>query len=166
MATDIDALRDCLRYDPETGQLWWIKRPPYRLLEPKLAASVDRKGYLVVGFRNKILKAHRVIWMIMMGTPVPKGMTIDHVNGDRSDNRWTNLRLANFVQQSHNRALRPDSRTGLKGVHFHKPSGKWQAKIQMPLGSRKSLGLFHSAEEAQAAYAAASRLHYGDFARP
>jgi len=88
---------------------------------------------------------------------------IDHHNGNKSDNRWFNLRRATHAENAQNAVLRIDNRSGYKGVNWRPTNGKWQARIQYS-GRRVSLGYYDTVEEAHAAYvSAASRLH-GEFA--
>lgn len=83
----------------------------------------------------------------------------DHENHDTLDNRRFNLRLATNSQNTRNQHRRADNTSGYKGVHLHSQSGKWRAVI-MSNGDSKSLGLFHTREQAYEAYcAAAGRIH-------
>lgn len=155
-------LRETFSYDPEIGCLMWLPRPWIKTARP--AGTPSRKGYLRVfdkRFGNKAV--HNVIWAMMTGGWPPKGFTVDHINGIRDDNRWSNLRLATPSQQNQNATVRSDSKSGLRGVSFH-VSGKWQAKIVVA-GKRRSLGLFHTKEEASEAYQKAARDGFGEFAK-
>lgn len=88
----------------------------------------------------------------------------DHKNGDRLDNRRTNLRLCTNHQNLMNLGMRPSNTSGFKGVHFVKKRAKYQATVT--LGSKKKfLGLFVAPEDAARAYDAAAMEHFGEFAR-
>ena len=101
---------------------------------------------------------HRVIM------DAPKGLDVDHRDGNGLDNRRSNLRLATDGQNARNVARRSDNTSGFKGVSLHKSTGRWAATIASG-GPQRHLGLFDSREEAHAAYCeAALRLH-GEFAR-
>ena len=89
---------------------------------------------------------------------------IDHANGDRSDNRWANLRLATQRQNNANSRVRRNSKTGLRGVHLHE-TGLYRAYISKPGKSITHLGYFKTPEEAYAAYCQAAHETYGEFAR-
>jgi hypothetical protein len=107
---------------------------------------------------------HRLVWLWVKGHYPDSGLTIDHINGDRGDNRFANLRPATNSQQKANCGLRATNTSGYKGVSWDKPSRKWRAKINSN-GTEHRLGLFASPEAAYKAYCdAAARLH-GDFAR-
>lgn len=94
----------------------------------------------------------------------PEGAQVDHINGDGLDNRRANLRLASHAENLRNRRLNANSASGLKGVYWHKSSGRWAAQIQAN-GQRKRLGFFDTPEAAHAAYCAAAQIHHGEFAR-
>lgn len=89
---------------------------------------------------------------------------IDHANGNKLDNRRANLRFATTSQNSANVGKRKDSRNRFKGIHFHRHSGLWQAKIHFN-GKRVTIGYFRSDEDAARAYDAKAREVFGEFAR-
>jgi hypothetical protein len=88
---------------------------------------------------------------------------VDHVNGNKLDNRRCNLRLATPQQNSQNKRVSPLSATHLKGVGWHKRRCKYHARIQLQ-GMRCHLGFFEDAESAALAYDAAARTLFGEFA--
>ena len=87
----------------------------------------------------------------------------DHINLDTLDNRRSNLRVATSAENHRNQGVRRDSRSGFKGVGWHKPTNKWQARIRLN-GSRKSLGFFATPEAAHDAYCKAAAELHGEFA--
>ena len=91
------------------------------------------------------------------------GRKADHENHDTLDNRGSNLRDASDPQNRFNRRKNVNNSSGFKGVTLHSQCGRWRARIGLN-GSKRSLGLFATREEAYAAYCfAAQRLH-GEFA--
>lgn len=89
---------------------------------------------------------------------------VDHVNNKETlDNTDENLRFANDTEQMCNHGIRKDNSSGLKGVSFHKATGKWQAQIQVN-GKKIYLGLFDTKELAHAAFVEAAMKYHGKFA--
>ena len=105
--------------------------------------------------------AHRVAWVMTHGE-WPKEM-IDHINGDRSDNRLCNLRQATRSQNLINSKLSSRNSSGFRGVSWCSAKQKWDARIYSATKLRL-LGRFKTKEEAIAAYAAAAAELHGDFA--
>jgi hypothetical protein len=125
------------------------------------ASNLDTSnGYMRVTFKGKVYKEHRLIFLLHHGY-LPE--FIDHINGIRSDNRIENLRGATRLQNNSNRLKRSNNTSGFKGVHLHKATGKFQARIGVG-GVRVSLGLFNTAEEAHEAYKKAAIEVHGEFA--
>lgn len=88
---------------------------------------------------------------------------IDHINGVKTDNRLSNLRLASRSQNMANTGLRSTNKSGVKGVCWDKQSGRWDARIWKD-GVAHRIGYFDDLDQAKVAYdAAASRL-FGEFA--
>lgn len=171
-----ETLRQLLRYDPETGKLFWRPRP-LEMFATKRAFTVwnsrfsnkeaftardSCNGYRVGNVNYKLCMAHRVIWAIVHGR-WPEN-DIDHINGNREDNRLANLREATRSQNNMNSGRRADNISGYRGVHFNKQQGKWQARVHV---NKKSvhLGFFKTPEAAHAAYCEAAKKYYGEFAR-
>lgn len=169
-----EELRQLLRYEPETGKLFWLPRPremfatsrAFGLWNTRFAGqeaftSLNNNGYRHGKVFGIGLLASRVIWA--MQTDAWPTEHVDHRDTDRSNNRWDNLRSATHAQNMHNQGGRRSS-SGLKGVHWDKRDRKWRAQI-MRDGKKHFLGNFTSAEAAHEAYkVAAGRLH-GEFAR-
>ena len=172
-------LRQLLRYEPETGKLFWKERGPEwfpdtgngqmantsgwnkRYAGTEAFTSTNAYGHRHGHILGKSHYAHRVIWRIVTGNE-PENM-IDHINGDGSDNRWANLREATCSQNQHNAKVRSDNRSGHKGVTWDKQHQKWRAYITSG-GKRHHVGLFLDPEQARAAQCAAADSHHGKFA--
>lgn len=105
---------------------------------------------------GKLTLLHRAL------TGCPPGMVVDHINGDRLDNRRANLRICTHRENLQNTALRTDNKLGLKGVF--KLKQRYVAAIKVD-GRIVRLGSFASAELAHAAYCSAAKRFYGEFAR-
>ncbi|YCF39278.1 HNH endonuclease [Pseudomonas aeruginosa] len=129
MATAI--LSDLLAYSEKSpsGLVWAVDRG-YQAKAGQVAGWLDPStGYYRVGVLRKTLWAHRVVWELSRGE-IPVGHQIDHVNGDRADNRVENLRLASHSENKCNVHLRPDNASGVKGLYWHKTLEIWMGEVR------------------------------------
>lgn len=153
-------LRQLLDYNPDTGALTWKWQESCDAFESEWAkdrfndnvagspAICGRStiGYLKGQIRGQSVYAHRVIWKLVHGYDPA---TIDHINGDRSDNRISNLRDVEFATNMRNTASRPGQNVVHQGVYWEPDRKKWRAEIGG--GSRnhkKRLGRFSTKDEA------------------
>lgn len=157
-------LRKRLRYEPETGKLFWLDcddmRPQWksRFVGKEAMITMSSHGYFSARFSGCAVYAHRVIWAMVHGEwPVGE---IDHINGNRSDNRIENLRHVTKSENAKNKRRPSNNSSGVSGVHWFKRDQKWQAQISIGSGRSKHLGYFSTLEEAAAARLAAER-EYG-----
>lgn len=124
-------LKDFIEYDPETGALTWKPREGNNRFNAKLAGkpaiSQLSGGYLIGRFRGVNLKAHRVAWAIHYGE-WPNGW-IDHVNGNPSDNRISNLRIVDPVGNAQNQRLKSSNKSGEQCISWFERDAKWMVKI-------------------------------------
>lgn len=164
MAKELTAqrLRELVHYDPETGVFTWIaaSRPGVRIGDR--CGRVSRLGYREIGVEYGLRRANRLAWLYMTGE-WPDG-DVDHINRDKLDDRWSNLRLATRSQNMANVALRSNSTSGFIGVTFDKARGKWRAQIRID-GRKVNLGRYATAEEAARVYDAAAVDSFGGFAQ-
>lgn len=149
-------MQDKLRYDPETGDFFWIINPNTCVKAGDKAGCVKSDGYIAIGANKKYVKAHRLAWFFTYGEWPPA--QIDHIDGDKTNNRINNLRLATAAQNHQNRKLPATNTSGYIGV-YKDTSGKWAARIRAN-PKRIFLGLFDTAEEAAQAYTSAkAKMH-------
>jgi hypothetical protein len=154
-------LRQLVEYDPETGKLTWKPRagnPRFNnRLAGKPAFAQPSDGYLTGHINRKNYKAHRIAWAVAYGE-WPNG-DLDHINGDRSDNRIENLRVVDVAENARNLRLSRLNTSGVTGVSWFARDSKWWAKITV---SRRviHLGFFNNLSDAAAARRAAE-LAYG-----
>lgn len=159
-----DEVKDLLDYDPATGELKWKDRPDGSFASRRSASvfrsrwvgkrgftAVSANGYSVGRIYDKSYAAHRVVWAIVHGEW--PASDIDHINGDRSDNRIANLRCATRAQNNMNRDI---AVTG--GVR--RRSNKWEARL-----AAKSLGTFGCETAARIARHIAAMSEFGAFYR-
>jgi hypothetical protein len=163
-----EALDQVLKYDPETGAFRWRARPVtmfavenrpdlprrggFKGEKPRTAehacsqwnarwagqpAATLKKGYWYLRINYQAYMAHRVAWKIMTGRDPDE---VDHIDGNRSNNKWSNLKSGSRSANHRNTALRRDNKSGCHGVMFSKTQQKWLARIE--------LGSFDSKEEA------------------
>ena len=168
---DTEYLRKVLAYDPDAGILTWLPRPRehfktdiawlrWNTQKPgKVAFSYIQKrgGYAVGNLDGMSYYAHRIIWAHIHGSV--SDMEIDHINGDRSDNRLQNLRAVSRLQNTQNRKVRAESKSGVCGVEWHQQCRKWKAYINANK-RRVYLGVYVNLEDAIAARKAAE-VKYG-----
>lgn len=150
-----ERLRELLTYDPETGVFKWNAGGKGRRLDRVAGGLHPTLGYWYIGVDRVKYPSHRVAWLYMTGKwPEHE---IDHINGVRSDNRWSNLREATKSQnmQNQRRAVRGTSQyLGVCAL-----GKKWKASIQVDKKSRH-IGVYLTEEDAYAAYLEVKRkLH-------
>ena len=143
------------------GKLYWKISPKTRAKMGDEAGTFNHYGYLQVQWKRKKYQVHRIIYE-MAYRKIPDLYQVDHVNGNRADNRVDNLRLATSSQNRWNSCKPKDNTSGLKGICWHKKSQKWQAYIKI-FDKLKHLGLFATKEEAYAARIAAEKKYHGEF---
>ena len=159
-AVTAERVREAFRYEPETGLL--IRRISYKKHRiGKPAGNSKSASYVMVDIDQQRYLAHRLIWLYVYGE-WPAG-EIDHINGVRSDNRLSNLRVATRSQNSANRPAPKNNTSGVKGVHWHKQSQKWRVSIEV-MGKKIERGEFRSLEAASAEFARAAIEYFGEFA--
>lgn len=157
----IDLIKHLFDYDKETGNLIWkVSNSPKQAIGDIAGYLHTSLGYIRVGINNKKYYAHRLIFLYHKGY-LPK--TIDHVNGDRRDNRIENLRAVTASQNQHNRKLNSNSTSGYKGVSYDTRSNKWCAYIRLE-HKRIHLGCHNTPEEADKVVRAAREELHGSFA--
>jgi hypothetical protein len=158
-----DRLKQAMHYDPETGHFTRLISPR-EFMVGKRAGSIkpapNGRQYLTVFIDGKAYLAH--ILAVFYVTGVWPATDVDHENRDGTDNRWNNLRVATRAQNKANSICRKDNACGFKGVSFKQ--GRWRPRIQVG-DKRFYLGSFETPEEANAAYEAAAKKYFGEFAR-
>ena len=167
-----ELLRKLLRYEPETGKLFWQKRDRnlfptehsykrWNLLYGDSEAFTAGAGYKQGKLFGRLHYAHRVIWAIQTGEWPTK--EIDHIDLNRSNNAWCNLREATKSQNQANRKPKPNSSSRYLGVSWNKQLNKWHVVLSK---NKKlmHLGYFDCEITAALFYDAAALDFHGEFA--
>ena len=124
-----ETLHRLLKYDPETGTLFWKVREdgslPKKFIDRPALNGIKQCGYRYGVLLGKAASAHRVIYKMMTGKEPPE---IDHRDGDSTNNRWPNLRASNRTQNQRNRKKPHNSRAKRCGVHLRRKGG-WSGYV-------------------------------------
>ena len=165
---DVSVLHDLLVYDSCSGRFWWKHRPisffktdgMYRSWNTRYAfteafTSESSDGYKQGHCLGKLVKAHRVAFAMAHGF---WPFEVDHLNGDRHDNRAVNLRECNSTINGQNMGLSPRNSSGTTGVSFFKRDRRWMAYIRAN-GKRVHLGSFATKDEAVIAREEANKIY-------
>jgi hypothetical protein len=153
-------LKELLSYSPIVGVFEWrIARR--RVRAGFLAGAVTESGYITIGIDRRVYSAHTLAWLYMTGE-LPDGH-IDHIDGDRSNNAWSNLRIATRSQNAANSRTAISNTSGVKGVYWCKSTNKWSCNLR-----RRGVVVFRASfdtlEQAAAAVMAERERIDGQFA--
>ena len=170
-----DLLRQLLRFDPNTGKIFWLPRPiemfpserTWKMWNTRFAnkaalTRVSMHGYSVGTLLGMPFSAHRVIFAMCHGEWADAD--VDHINGVRTDNRIANLRAATRSENLRNSKIRNTNKSGIKGVQWCKRERKWLAHIRVN-NKQICLGRFDDKTAAANSYATASALYHREFGR-
>lgn len=157
-----ELVREYLHYDAETGSFMWIKKPCNRIVVGSSAGYMRPDGYKMLGLFGGPYLYHRVAWLWMTGKEAPSD--IDHIDGNPSNNIFSNLRLASRSENSMNRKLSGDNKSGLKGAMWVAKDKRWYGRITL---NRRGyhLGSYDCPAAAHFAYQIAADKKFGEFAR-
>ena len=159
----IDYLRKRLRYEPETGKLFWLacddmpKKWNTRYAGKEAFTANDLHGYKTGSVNYKKLYAHRVAYALHHGKWPSDD--VDHINGITDDNRICNLRAATKTENMRNKVMQNNNTSGFTGVSWHNGNGKWRSVIKIN-GIKKCLGYFDDINKA-AEVRAKANIEYG-----
>ena len=152
----IQHLRESLAYDVQTGVFTWRKNYRRSDLVGKIAGSTHSAGYISIAMHNVKRLAHRLAWFYVTGN-MPEGH-IDHINGNKLDNSFANLRqVTRFGNLQNIKKATKANKVGFLGVSAHQ--GKWRAQI-MANGKRIRVSGFDTPEQAHQKYLELKRLHH------
>jgi hypothetical protein len=156
-----ERLRELVKYDEVTGLFTWNKQRP-KCVIGCVAGRIGVYGYIQIRIEGKTYTAHRLAFLYVTGSfPVNQ---VDHINGVKNDNRWSNLRAATHYQNQCNRLPQGNNTSGVPGVYFERSVNKWTAAVKAN-GKLHFLGRFSNKEDAVHAVRVARPKLHGDFAR-
>lgn len=159
---ELQTLKEYLRYEPEEGAFYWLKRSSYKSKPGQRAGRPRSKvGYWQVTVLGKTYYAHRLAWAFSYGA-WPE-LQIDHRNGIKGDNRISNLRQASGTMNAANVGAKRDNTSGCKNVHWCNTKQRWVAKIKKS-GKTHHVGYYTNFDAAVEAVAAARVKVFGEFA--
>ncbi len=129
-------LLEYLEYSPITGKVLWKKKPSPKIAVNTPVGYVSKDGYTYFGFKNKTLKLHRAIFLMLHGY-LPK--YVDHIDHDRLNNKPDNLRDATLTENNRNCKIQVNNLSGVVGVSWCSERKRWVASIwhesrAIPLG--------------------------------
>jgi hypothetical protein len=154
-----NAVRAAFTYD--NGVLRWQIEPARCVAVGSVAGGKGKGGYIKIKWKGKMYQAHRLIFAYHHSWLPDE---VDHINGDRADNRIENLRGATKNLNQHNAQRRSDNKSGVKGVHWCERDGRWVALIRRD-NKIVFRGYFHNLPTAKLAVQKAREQAHGSFAR-
>jgi len=154
---EVDRLLD---YNPGTGHFTW-KCDFGRAKKGDRAGWITGCGYVKISIKRRDYPAHRLAWLLMTGAAPP--IDTDHVNGNKSDNRWANLRAATRSGNRANSVRAANNKSGYKGVRWCSRDRGWMAVVKKD-GTRYMLGPFTTPEQAHQVYVRKAIELHGEFA--
>ena len=145
---DVDELKKTFRINNGKLERIDLRRTDgkWKVVENK---SNDGYGYCRVGFNGILVRYHVIIWILSTGKDIPQGMEIDHINGNKIDNRIENLRLVTKRGNSQNLEIHRKGR--LVGATYYKRYGNWHSQIKID-ENNISIGYYKTEQEAHEAY--------------
>ena len=158
-----ERLKELLDYDPESGI--FTRRSSWgrwgRNLAGSNAGGVSTGGYCVLHIDGAKRYAHILAYLYANGT---YHRFIDHIDGNRLNNRISNLRPCTMSQNIANSGKRKSNTSGYKGVHWDRQKNRWIAQITR---DRRAffIGYFCDPADAHVAYCAKANEFFGEFAR-
>lgn len=162
-------LKSVLDYNQETGLFVWKKKTAIRRMDrtwntrfgTKIAGCKNNCGYIQIYVKSIPYLAHKLAWLYMTGEWPEE---LDHIDVNRSNNAFLNLRLVTSSQNKCNRGKQTNNKSGFKGVCYYPPLNKWHAQIHLK-GDRIHLGYHNCPTAAYIAYCHAAKKYHGEFAR-
>ncbi len=152
-------LRSQILYKPETGEFWWIASRKGRDMT-RQAGTISNFGYRIIMLNGHRHVASRLAWFYMTGNwPAEE---CDHINRNRADDRWANLREASRSENARNTQLRSDNTYGHRGICWDSQKLKWKVQISVK-GEKRIVKHFHDFNSAVNFYQETAERLFGKF---
>lgn len=161
---DLELMRQTFCYPSPMGKLYWLKTLGNRAIVLDEAGSLHPEGYFRVRVKGIDYPVHRIVYAMRHDIKLSVDIQIDHVNGNKSDNRITNLRIATNSENQRNQGTKTNSTSEFKGVHLRTGCIRWIAQISHN-GEKIYLGSHCTPEQAAIAYNEAAKRLHGEYAR-
>lgn len=157
-----DYLKEVLKHDIDTGNFIWVKKtsPKSRVNIGEIAGNLNNDGYRRIKLNGKKYQEHVLVWFYHYGK-FPNEF-LDHVDGDKANNRLENLRECSQGENNRNRAIASNNTTGFRGVTFCKQNGKFKATAHFN-GEKIHLGYYITDLEASDVVEYNTKLLHGEF---
>lgn len=140
-----ERLKELLHYDEETGVFTWLISPRNNVPSGSIAGQIDNKGYVRIIYKRKLYLGHWLAWFFVYNKWPDN--ELDHINGNPTDNRISNLRDVTRKQNMENKKIYKTNKSGYSGVTWHITKKKWCARIGH-YGKRLYLGEFDNLKDA------------------
>lgn len=146
-------------FEYRDGNLYWTNNGPIKM-RGKLAGTINERGYVKVSVADKRYGVHQIVFAMHNGY-IPEN--IDHINGNKSDNRIENLRPATKAQNGYNRKLPPNNTSGAKNVSYRADTNKWRVDVRVD-GKSHCFGSYEDFDLAELVAIEARNKYHGKFA--
>ena len=157
----LEVLNELLKYDKDIGTFTWKVFRSNLAKAGDVADNLMPDGYVSLCINDRQYRAHRIAYKMVYGHD-PIGV-MDHIDGNRANNKISNLRVATLNQNQWNSAVANHNTSGLKGVTWKKDTKKWAAQLQYN-GKKIWLGVYDDKHDAHQAYMKAAAEYFGEFA--
>jgi hypothetical protein len=147
-------------FDYADGKLFWKVDRRANKVKGAEAGRIASSGYRQITINGVLYRTHRLIWLFHHGF-LPD--FIDHINGNKLDNRIENLRPASKTENNRNAKLRQDSKSQVKGVSWSKEVKKWRVQV-WACGKQRDFGCYEDIEFAELVAIEARNKYHGEFA--
>ena len=151
-----EELKNYLNYDKETGIFTWNNPISFKVKKGQVAGSPSH-GYIGIRIKTKLYLAHRLAYIYENGD-IQEGLVIDHINGNRKDNRIINLRAITQQENAYN-TIKPHKNSSHKCIVTTFDKNAWLSRIRVG-GKRITIGRFKTKEEGTKAYLEAKKIYH------